>query len=193
MCGGGGEGGGGGGSGGGGGGGNGGDDNGARWRRRRGTALPQASRVVAATRLDLYSAFALWARRKAGSVARAALPLQSLERRLKPPLQPADELERAEGMSFSSPPISARLRARPHAPVCESMVAQDHEGWKLPASACDDGAAAVAGSPRPHTAAAAAVMVSFKSPKRPLARVSCDSGDQNGSFFQNPGMRLQLG
>ena len=64
------------------------------------------------------------------------------------------------------------------------MVAQDHEGWKLPASACDDGTAAVAGSPRPHTAAAAAVMVSFKSPKRPVARVSCDSRDQNGSFFK---------
>ena len=47
------------------------------------------------------------------------------------------------------------------------MVAQDHEGWKLPASACDDGAAAVAGSPRPHTAAAAAVMVSFNHPSGP--------------------------
>jgi len=47
------------------------------------------------------------------------------------------------------------------------MVAQDHEGWKLPASACDDGAAAVAGSPRPHTAAAAAVMASFNHPSSP--------------------------
>ena len=103
------------------------------------------------------------------SAAGAALPLQSMERRQKPPLQAADELEQAEAMSFSSPPISPanRLPARPHAPAYENMIAQDLQGWRLPASACDDGAAAVAASPRPHTAAAAAAIVSFNHPTGP--------------------------
>ena len=98
----------------------------------------------------------------------AALPLQSMERWQKPPLHAADELEQAESISFSAPPIlPARLPARPHAPVFESMVARDLRGWMLPASACDDGAAAVAASPRPHTAATAAVMASFNHPSGP--------------------------
>ena len=120
-------------------------------------------------------------------LARAALPLQSLERRQKPPLHAADELEQAESISFSAPPIlPARLPARPHAPVFESMVARDLQGWILPASACDDGAAAVAASPRPHTAAAAAVMASFNHPSGPLARVSCDAGDRKWLILSKP-------
>ena len=98
--------------------------------------LPQTSRVVAATRLDLYSAFALWARATAG-VRLEPQPYRNpiaefgaAAEAVAPGSRPARQLERAEAMSFSSPPISpARLPARPQGPVCESVVAQDHEGW----------------------------------------------------------------
>ena len=180
----------------GGGGGAGDDDVGVKGAAAR-HCLPQTSRVVAATRLDLYSAFALWARATAG-VRLEPQPYRNpiaefgaAAEAVAPGSRPArasrsDVLLVASHLAGSLASTTARTCVRKRGRTGPPRL-------ELPASACDDGAAAVAASPRPHTAAAAAVMASFNPSKRPLARVSCDSRDQNGSFLQNPGMRLQLG
>ena len=114
--------------GGGGGSGDGGGDDGGATEAAVGTALQQTSRVVAATRLDFYSAFALWAWATAGVR-----------------LEPHSHCRVWSGgfwqpMSLSKPKrcpsrrLPSRLPARLHAPAYASMIAQDLQGWRLPAS-----------------------------------------------------------
>ena len=186
-------GGGGGGVGGGGGSGDSGGDDGGATEAAAGTALHQTARVVAATRLDFYSAFALWAWATAGvrlqphSHCRVWSGCRS--RRFRQP------------MSLSKPKRCSSRRLPSRRLACQHdrkdlcAKAWSHRTTKAGA-ACKClrrrrgrrrslAAAAHSGHRRGDGL--------LQSPKRPLARVSCDSGDQNGSFLQNPGMRLQLG
>ena len=154
----------------GGGGGAGDDDVGVKGAAAR-HCLPQTSRVVAATRLDLYSAFALWARATAG-VRLEPQPYRNpiaefgaAAEAVAPGSRPArasrsDVLLVASHLAGSLASTTARTCVRKRGRTGPRRL-------ELPASACDDGAAAVAASPRPHTAAAAAVMASFNHPSGP--------------------------
>ena len=123
---------------------------------------------VTTTRLDLYSAFALWTRETAG-VWLEPHPFcrvwsVGLSRHSRQPMS-LSELKGCPSRRLLSRHACQLQHDRMH--LCAKAWSHSHEGWKLPASACDDGAAAVAGSPRPHTAAAAAAIVSFNHPSGP--------------------------